>query len=38
VLALGATILIGSAALVLLAEWLRRLGAEGAPRPPISAA
>jgi spermidine/putrescine transport system permease protein len=38
VLALGATILIGSAALVLLAEWLRRLGAQGAPRPPISAA
>jgi len=30
VLALGATILMVSAALVLLAEWVRRLGASGA--------
>jgi len=32
VLALGATILIASAALIALAEWVRRLGAEGPAR------
>ena len=32
VLALGATILIASAALIVLAEWVRRLGAEGPAR------
>jgi spermidine/putrescine transport system permease protein len=32
VLALGAAILIASAVLIALAEWVRRLGAEGSAR------
>jgi spermidine/putrescine transport system permease protein len=37
VLALGATILIASTALIVLAEWVRRLGAGRAPTPALGA-